>query len=313
VTILGFLYPKQHNSNFQALRMKNKRAISPATFINSKVTVTISISLVLFLLGLTILLAVLVKNLSSLVKESLSFDVILSDNVKEDEVNRIIKELEATDFVKSTEYISKEAAAKQVEADIGQNPEEFLGFNPLPGLIVVRLYSEYTRPDIFPEIEARIKGLSIDISDIEYRKELLTLVNNNFRKMSVLLLGLAGVLLFISFALINNTIRLAVYSNRFLIHTMKLVGATAGFIRKPYIKTQVISGIVAAVIAIGLLYWGLSYISEDISEIRELIDRKSLLIIAGSIFILGIIISFSATYLAVNKYIRMEGDDMFFI
>jgi len=293
--------------------MKNKRAISPATFINSKVTATISISLVLFLLGLIILLTLLAKNLTSYVKESLSFDIVLSDDIKEVEVNRIIKKLEGTDFIKSTEYVSKEAAAKQLEADIGQDLEVFLGFNPLPGLIVVRLHSEYTHPENFPEIENQMKGISPDISHIEYRKELMTMVNDNFRKISIILLSLAVLLLIISFALINNTIRLMVYSNRFLIHTMKLVGATAGFIRRPFIKTQIISGIIAAVIAIVLLFWGLYYISNDVSEIWELLDLSSLYLIAGSVFVLGILISFCATYFAVNRYLRMAGDDMFFI
>jgi len=293
--------------------MKNKRIISSATFINSRVTATISISLVLFLLGLIILLALLARNLSTYVKESLSFDIILSDNIKEEEVNHIIKELKLTDFVKSTEYISKETAAKQLEADIGQNPEEFLGFNPLPGLINVRLRSDYTHPDKISEIEYQIKKLSPDISSIEYRKELMTLVNDNFQKVSIILLGLALLLLIISFALINNTIRLMVYSKRFLIHTMKLVGATAGFIRKPFIKSQVFSGIIAAIIAIGLLYWGLFYISKDINGIWELLDQNTLIIIAGSIFVLGIFISLSATYFAVNRYLRMDGDDLFFI
>ncbi|MCL1934376.1 MAG: permease-like cell division protein FtsX [Candidatus Azobacteroides sp.] len=293
--------------------MRNKRSISSATFINSRLTATISISLVLFLLGLIILLAFMAKNLSSYVKESLSFDIVLSDDTNEAEINRIIKKLEATDFVKTTEYISKEAAAKQLEADIGQNPEEFLGFNPLPGLIVVRLRSEYTHPEQFPEIESQIKAFSSDISTVEYRKELMTLVNDNFRRISIILLGLAVLLLIISFALINNTIRLTVYSNRFLIHTMKLVGATAGFIRKPFIKTQVFCGIIAAIIAIALLFWGLFYISGDNPEIREMIDIHSLYITAGSVLILGIFISLCATYFAVNRYLRMEGDDLFFI
>jgi len=293
--------------------MKNKRSISPATFINSRVTATISIALVLFLLGLIIMLGLLAKNLSSYVKESLSFDIILSDEIKDTEVDRIIKKLNAADFVKSTEYISKGAAAKQLEAEIGQNPEEFLGFNPLPGLIVVHLHSEYTHPEKFSEVENQMKGLSPDISNIEYRKELMTLVNDNFRKISIILLGLAVLLLIISFALINNTIRLSVYSNRFLIHTMKLVGATAGFIRKPFIRTQILSGIIASVIAIALLFGGLFYIANGIVEIRGLIDHNSMLIIAGSVFILGIFISLSATYFAVNRYLRMEGDDLFFI
>jgi len=293
--------------------MKNKRSISPATFINSRITATISISLVLFLLGLIILLAVMAKNLSSNVKESLSFDIILSDDIKDSEVNRLLKQLEATDFVKSTEYISKTEAAKQLAADIGQNPEDFLGFNPLPGIITVRLNSEYTKPEIFPEIEKQIKGLSSNISSMEYRKELLELVNDNFRKIGIILLGLSALLLIISFALINNTIRLTIYANRFLIHTMKLVGATAGFIRKPYIRTQVFSGIIAAGIAIAFLFWGLFYISKDIKEIWDIIDRNSLIIIAGSVFIFGITISLIATHFAVNKYLRMDGDDMFYI
>jgi len=293
--------------------MKNKRSISSATFINSRVTATISISLVLFLLGLIILLSLMAKNLSSYVKESLSFDVVLSDDVKNTEVDRIIKALNATDFVKSTEYISKEAAAKQLEADIGQNPEEFLGYNPLPGLIVVRLHSEYTYPEKFPAIEKQIQAISTDITGIEYRKELMTLVNDNFRKINIILLGIAVLLLIISFALINNTIRLSVYANRFLIHTMKLVGATAGFIRKPFIRSQIISGFIAALIAIALLFWGVFYISQKSDDIWKIIDRNVLYIVAGSVIALGILISLCATFLAVNRYIRMEGDEMYYV
>ena len=310
---MGILFRKHVNSNFHTLRMKNKRPISSATFINSRVTSTISISLVLFLLGLIIMIALLAKNLSSYVKENLSFDVILCDDIKDEEIDSIIKKLEATDFVKSTEYISKETAVKQLEDDIGENPEDFLGFNPLPGLIVIRLHSEYTHPEKFPEIESRIKELSPNISSMEYRKELMTLVNENFRKLGVILFSLTVLLLIISFALINNTIRLMIYSKRFLIHTMKLVGATANFILKPFIKTQILSGIIAAVIAIALLFWGVSYISNDINEIWTLIGKKSLFIIAGSVFFLGILISLSATYLAVSRYLRMEGDDLYFI
>jgi cell division transport system permease protein len=293
--------------------MKNKRTFSSATFINSRVTATISISLVLFLLGLIILLLLAAKNLSSRVKESLAFNIVLSDDIKNTEVNHIIKELEAKEFVKSCEYISKEEAAKQLSADIGENPEEFLGFNPLPGLIVVRLHSQYAEPEKFSEIENQMKGLSPDISNIEYRKELMTLVNENFRKIGAILLGLAALLLIISYALINNTIRLMVYANRFLIHTMKLVGATAGFIRKPFIGTQVLSGITAALIAIALLLWGLIYISKDMNEIWDIIDRNALYITAGSVFVFGIFISLSATCFAVNRYLRMDRDDLFFI
>ena len=246
-------------------------------------------------------------------KENLSFNIILSDDTKEDEVNRIISQLDATAFVKSTEYVSKEEAAKQIEADIGQSPEEFLGFNPLPALIVVHLHSEYTYPEKFTEIESQMKRISPDITTIEYRKELLTLVNDNFRKIGIVLSSLAVLLLIISFALINNTIRLSVYSKRFLIHTMKLVGATAGFIRRPFLWTQIFMGIIAASIAIAFLLGGFLYISNDIREIWRIIDWNTLYIVAGSVVILGVFISISATYLAVNRYLRMEGDDLFYI
>lgn len=293
--------------------MRNKRAISPATFINSRVTATISISLVLFLLGLIILLSLFAQNLSVYVKENLSFDIILSDDSKDMEITRLMKKLKATDFVKSTEYISKEAAAKQLEAEIGQNPEAFLGFNPLPGMITVRLNSQYANTEMIPVIENQIKGFSSDISNIEYRKELMELVNDNFKKVGIILFGLTAVLLFISFALINNTIRLTIYSKRFLIHTMKLVGATAGFIRKPFIATQIFSGIIAAIIAVGLLFGGLFYLSQSVAGIWELVDRNTLFIVSTGVLLSGIFISISATYFAVNKYLRMDGDDLFFI
>ena len=293
--------------------MRNKRAISPATFINSRVTATISISLVLFLLGLIILLSLFAQNLSVYVKENLSFDIILSDDSKDMEITRLMKKLKATDFVKSTEYISKEAAAKQLEAEIGQNPEAFLGFNPLPGIITVRLNSQYANTEMIPVIENQIKGFSSDISNIEYRKELMELVNDNFKKVGIILFGLTAVLLFISFALINNTIRLTIYSKRFLIHTMKLVGATAGFIRKPFIATQIFSGIIAAIIAVGLLFGGLFYLSQSVAGIWELVDRNTLFIVSTGVLLSGIFISISATYFAVNKYLRMDGDDLFFI
>jgi cell division transport system permease protein len=293
--------------------MRNKRAISPATFINSRVTATISISLVLFLLGLIILLSLFTQNLSVYVKENLSFDIILSDDIKDMEITRLVKKLKATDFVKSTEYISKEAAAKQLEAEIGQNPEAFLGFNPLPGMITVRLNSQYADTEMIPVIEQQIKGFSSDISNIEYRKELMELVTDNFKKVGIILFGLTAVLLFISFALINNTIRLTIYSKRFLIHTMKLVGATAGFIRKPFIVTQIFSGVIAAIIAVGLLFGGLFYLSQNVAEIGGFVDTNTLLIVSAGVLASGIFISISATYFAVNKYLKMDGDDLFFI
>lgn len=293
--------------------MKNKRAISPVTFFNSRVTATISISLVLFLLGLIILISLFANSLSIYVKENLSFDIVLAENTKEDQINKILNQLKTAPFVKETTYISKEEAAQQLEEELGQNPEEFLGFNPLPALIVVNLNAQYANVDSIPVIENSIKGFSANIKDIEYRKELMQLVNDNLKKVGIILLGISILLLIISFALINNTIRLTIYSKRFIIHTMKLVGATAGFIRWPFIRANILSGIIAAIIAIGLLVWLLYYTFRNISNISELIDLNSLYIVFGSVLILGVIISITATFFAVNKYIKMNSDDLFFV
>ena len=293
--------------------MKQKRSLSSVSFINSKLTATISISLVLFLLGLIILLSLFAKNLSDYVLENLSFDIVLSENMKADQIDRLQKQLEVRSFTKSVEYISKEDAAIQLEEELGQSPEEFLGFNPLPALLVVHLNADYAHADSIPVIEQQIKGLSADIKGIEYQEELINLVNNNLAKVGVVLFGIAALLMVISFALINNTIRLMVYSKRFLIHTMKLVGATNGFIRKPFIKSNIALGIIAAFIAMVLLIWFLFYFIEGVNEISGMISWESMGLVFVSILVLGILISWIATYFAVNKYVHMRGDELYYL
>ena len=293
--------------------MKQKRNLSPVGFFNSKLTATISISLVLFMLGLIILLSLFAKNLSDYVRENLFFDVVLSENMQEEQIDRLQKQLEAKSFAKAVDYISKEDAAKQLEEELGQNPEEFLGFNPLPSLLVVRLNADYAHPDSIPLIESQIKGLSADINGIEYQEELIGLVNENLTKIGLVLLGISVLLLVISFALINNTIRLMIYSKRFLIHTMKLVGATGGFIRKPFIQSNIIMGIIAALLAIALLVWFLFYFTKDLDILSGIIGWDSLAMIFGAVLIIGILITWIATYLAVNKYVRMKGDDLYYL
>jgi len=293
--------------------MKQKRSLSSVSFINSKLTATISISLVLFLLGLIILLSLFAKNLSDYVLENLSFDIVLSENMKADQIDRLQKQLEVRSFAKSVEYISKEDAAIQLEEELGQNPEEFLGFNPLPALLVVHLNADYAQADSISVIEQQIKGLSADIKGIEYQEELINLVNNNLAKVGVVLFGIAALLMVISFALINNTIRLMVYSKRFLIHTMKLVGATNGFIRKPFIKSNIALGIIAAFIAMVLLIWFLFYFIEGVNEISGMISWESMGLVFVSTLILGVLISWVATYFAVNKYLHMRGDELYYL
>jgi cell division transport system permease protein len=275
------------------------------------VTTTVSITLVLFLLGSIILLSLLAVNLSAYVRETLSFDIILQDNVSEYQIKNMQKQLDKAPYAKSTTYISKKEAVARLEKEIGQNPAEFLGFNPLPAIIVVHLKSEYANLDSLAVVETQLKRFSSNIKETEYRKNLLQSVNENIAKTGLVLFFVAIIMLFISFALINNTIRLMVYSKRFNIRTMQLVGAKKGFIRKPFIFSNVLSGVVAALIAGGFLYWLIYYAAGHVPNLQELIDAKLLLIVGGSVLILGVVISWFATHWAVNKYINADTDDLY--
>ncbi len=292
--------------------MTKKNNRSSITFFNSRLTSTISISLVLFLLGLIILLGLFANNLSTYVKENLSFSIILGENMKETQILSLQKRLESSAFVKSTTFISKEQAAKELEEELGENPENFLGYNPLLPSLEVRLNAAYANNDSITIVEKKIRQDS-NVRDVMYRKDLLQMVNENLQKLGLILLILAVVLLTISFALISNTIRLTIYSKRFIIHTMKLVGATGGFIRKPFIWNNMGAGIIAAVIAISLLTGLLGYLSQEISNFWDLINIQMLVVVFVAVILLGIIISATATFFAVNKYLRMRVDNLYYI
>ena len=292
--------------------MKGKSAISRTTFINSKVTSTISVALVLFLLGLIVLLALLANNLSSYVKENLSFSVILTNDMKESDILKLQKRLDIARYTKSTEYISKEKAAAEMEKELGENPETFLGYNPFLPVIEVKLKSEYANTDSIAVIEKSLRR-STNISDVSYQQDLLNAVNKNMKKIGTALSILAVLLLLISFALINNTIRLMIYSKRFLIHTMRLVGATNSFIRKPFVNSNILMGIIAAIIACAMIFGLVYYNVQGLNSLSGLMDWKVILIVSGVVLIFGILISIAATCMAVNKYLRTKSDDLHYI
>ena len=208
------------------------------------VTSCISTTLVLLLLGMVVFFVLAAHNLSVYVKENINFSIVISDDMKERDILRLQKNLNKEPFVKSTEYISKKQALEEQTEAMGTDPQEFLGYNPFSASIEVKLKSAYANTDSIAKIEKQIrKNTDIqDIQDVLYQKELVNAVNDNIRKISLLLLGLAVILTLISFALINNTIRLAVYSKRFLIHTMKLVGANWSFIRRPFLRRNFWTG-----------------------------------------------------------------------
>jgi cell division transport system permease protein len=227
-------------------------------------------------------------------------------------VKRIEDYLKASPYAKTVEYISKSDALKDHISSLGENPQEFLGYNPLKASIEVKLHALYANNDSVALVQSKLKTFE-HINRVVYQKDMVSLVNDNVKKVSLILLGLAIVLLIVSIALINNTIRLSLYSNRFLINTMKLVGATPWFIRKPYMISSMINGLIASVISIFLLI-GVIYFVQYEFVITGLLAHSLSFIIVGFIVILsGVILAGMSSYLAVGKYLKMQSNDMFFI
>ena len=268
------------------------------TFFNARLTSIISISLVLFILGIVVLMGILATRLSMYVKENMGFSIVLKENVKESQVKKLQKKLDIAPYVRATQYISKEDALKELEVELGENPKDLLGFNPLQASIEVKLRSDYAHPDSLVWIEKGLRKGTVAIDDIVYQKDLIQLVNDNIRRISFMLLGLAVVLMLISFALISNTIRLGAYSKRFIIHTMKLVGATPAFIRKPFIISNIINGIIGAFIAMALLSGCVYYLLTEFDNLYTLIDISSLFWVFVIVLLLGVVLTaFSASHI----------------
>ena len=283
------------------------------TFFNARLTSTISISLVLFILGIIVLMGILATRLSIYVKENMGFSIVLKENVKESQVKKLQKKLDIAPYVRATQYISKEDALKELEVELGENPKDLLGFNPLQASIEVKLRSDYAHPDSLVWIEKGLRKGTVAIDDIVYQKDLIQLVNDNIRRISLMLLGLAVVLMLISFALISNTIRLGAYSKRFIIHTMKLVGATPAFIRKPFIISNIVNGIIGAFIAMALLSGCVYYLLTEFDNLYTLIDISSLLWVFVIVLLLGVVLTAISAWFAVNRYIRMDRDNLYYV
>jgi cell division transport system permease protein len=291
---------------------KEKIKLTKPGFLNIHLTSTISMSLVLFLVGLVFLLLFVARDMSTFVKENINLSIILDDQIGKQDEQRIEKYLTASPFAKTVEYISKADALKDHISSLGENPQEFLGYNPLKASIEVKLHEAYANNDSVSKIQSKLKSFS-NINRIVYQKDVVSLVNENVKKVSLILLGLAVVLLFVSIALINNTIRITLYSNRFLINTMKLVGATPWFIRKPYLVSSIINGLIAAALSIVLLMGVVYFVQFEFGISGVLIHSISFIIVAFIVVLSGALLSAISSYFAVGKYLKMHSNDMFFI
>ena len=285
----------------------------PNSFFNMQfITSSISTTLVLLLLGMVVFFVISANNLSTYVRENIGISVLVSDDMKEPEALKFQKTLNEKSYVKESVYISKEQALKEQTEAMGTDPAEFLGYNPFTASIEIKLNAQYANSDSIAWIEKEILT-NKKVMEVSYPQNLIDSVNRNIQKVSLFLLGLAALLTLISFALINNTIRLAIYSKRFLIHTMKLVGASWSFIRRPFLVRNVWIGVLAGIMADAILL-GMAYMLVKYEpQLIEIITPNALLVVMASVFVFGLAITFLCAYISINKYLRMKASALYYI
>ncbi len=284
--------------------------MAPGSSSKSYFSVIISIALVLFMLGITGLLVLKAKSISESVKENIGITVYLRDDVKDVDVKRLQKSLDASRFVKTTEFISKEEAAELLQADLGEDFVDFLGYNPLLTSIDVRMNAEYAHPDSLAWIEADLLK-NPKIQNVDYHKDLLTAVNENIQKITIILVGFSVMLLFVAMALINSTIRLSIYSRRFIIRSMQLVGATPQFITRPFVMKSLVNGFYGALISVVLIAMVVYSIQKQMPEIFNINDITLYAMVIGGVVALGLIISWVSTTFAVRRYLKLKTDQLY--
>jgi len=291
---------------------KDKSKVSKPIFLKIHLTSTISMSMVLFLVGLVFLLLFVAHDMSTYVRENINLSIIMDDASNSADAQRIESYLKNSPYAKTVEYISKEDALKDHIANLGDNPKEFLGYNPLKASIEVKLHAQYANNESVNIIQTKLKAFE-HINRVVYQKDMVSLVNDNVQKVSLILLALAIILLFVSVALINITIRLSLYSDRFLINTMKLVGATPWFIRRPYIGSSMLNGLAASLISIVLLSGVVYFVHYEFGMPGSIIQPLTAVIVSSLVIILGISLTAISSYFSVGRYLKMNINDMYSI
>ena len=274
------------------------------------VTLCISTTMVLVLLGLIVLSVQTSRNLSSWVKENLTVTVMLGDDVSVNDAKRLCRELYHRPYSKNIDYVSKEQALKEQTKAMGSDPSEFLGANPFVATLELQMKSDYANHDSLLWIAKEIRKHP-QVTDVAYQEDLMDNVNINLSRINIILLVLAVLLTFVSFSLINNTVRLSVYSRRFLIHTMKLVGASWGFIRRPFIRQGLLVGLLASVLAIAVLAGCVYALYTYEPNIQNIITWVELAITAGAVLLFGILITVICSWISVGKFLRMTAGEMY--
>ncbi len=279
--------------------------------ISSYFSVVISISLVLFLLGLLGLLVLNTKKVADHFKEQIALTVYIKDTAKEVEIEQLKKSLALAEYTKSSVYVSKEDAAAEHSKEIGEDFMEFLGYNPLQNSIDIHMKADYVSSDQIDKIAEDLNSKNY-VDEVVYDKPLIALLNDNVKKISFWILVVSGIFTFIAVLLINSSIRLAVYSKRFIIKTMQMVGATKSFIRRPFIWQSVKLGIIGAIMALIGMAAVLYYLNNSFPELELLSDKKILIALFLGIFLMGGLISWLSTFFATSRFLNLKTDELYY-
>ena len=275
------------------------------------VTLCISTTMVLTLLGLVVLTVFTTRNLSNYVRENLTVTVMLGDSVTAKESVSFAKDLGKKPYAKKVVYISKEQALKEQTEAMGSDPSEFLGVNPFVATIELNVNADYANSDSLRRISKQLKRNKRIVTDVAYQEDLTESVNNNLQRASVILLALAVLLIIVSYSLISNSVRLDIYSRRFSIHTMKLVGASWSFIRRPFLSRAIGIGLVASLLACGVLGGVLYALYRYQPGVEQVIGVFEMSVTAAAVFASGLMIMLFCTFLSVNKFLRMKAGELY--
>ncbi|MBQ8009283.1 MAG: permease-like cell division protein FtsX [Bacteroidaceae bacterium] len=275
-------------------------------------TATVSTTLVLIVLGIVVFFALAARSVSVYVRENVNFSLLISDDMKEAEIGELLDDLKAEPFVRSAEYISKAQALEEMKAELNTDPEDFQGYNPFPASVKIKLRADYANNDSIAKIEEQLSA-NINIQEVLYQKNLIESMNRHIGQLELMLIGLALILGLISFALINNTIRLTVYSQRFLIYTMKLVGASRSFIRRPFMVRNFWIGVMASLLADAALWGAAAWLVLNEPHLIEVISPEVMLIVSATVLLVGVCMTLLCAYWSVNRFLSMKAAKLYYV
>ncbi|MCL2727342.1 MAG: permease-like cell division protein FtsX [Bacteroidales bacterium] len=271
----------------------------------------ISITLVLFLVGTTAFLGMNAQKFIQYFKENTVLSIVLRDGISEEDALQTVKKIQSLPYVREAIYISQEQGAKEMAELLGEDFLALFDFNPIPVSIEIKLPAQYVTDEELSAVESKLMEMS-DVREIFYQKSIIDTVTKNLERIGLGLLIFIGLLLFVSFVLINNTVRLSVYARRFTIHTMRLVGATKGFIRRPFMVQAIFQGLISSLLTILLMIGLLSLAQREFANIYRLIDYEFLIMLFGSIVLMGVGICLLSTYLVINRIVKIDTGALYY-